>query len=315
MSPTRRDFLRAASSAAGALLLGEAGPTQTQLPKRTLGRTGLEVSILALGLGAAGDGNVDPGIVTEVIEAALDAGVNWIDTAPNYERMQATLGGVVARRRPEAYVTTKVEEHTRIGALAQIEQSRRELQVDVVDVAFIHNLGDFDRDHLLGPEGAFTALREAREAGHVRFLGVSGHSRPGKFAPVIRTGEVDVVMVAMNYVDRHIYDFEEQVLPAAGEQQCGTLCMKVLGGVPNWNYRNVGHARLGALEHYESAVRYALSLDVAAAVMGLCNLTELRAALDAVRRFRPLTEDERAALLATGARLAPEWGPHYGPAD
>jgi predicted aldo/keto reductase-like oxidoreductase len=261
VSPTRREFLRTVAGAAGGLVVaGQAvadGPAP--LPKRRLGRTGLEVSILSLGLGASGDGRVDPGVVREVIGAALDAGINYIDTAPNYELMQPTLGAILAQRRDEAFVTTKVEVQTREGALAQIEQSRREMQVDTIDVAFIHNLGDFSLDHMLGPDGAFTALRQARDRGWVRFLGVSGHSRPPKFPPVIDTGEVDVVMVAMNFVDRHLYNFEERVLPAARARDCGIVCMKVLGGVPGWNYVNVGHARLA--EHYESAVRYALSLN------------------------------------------------------
>jgi len=316
VSPTRREFLQTVAGAAGgvALTRGLSAQEAAPLPRRTLGRTGLEVSILSLGLGASGDGRVDPGIVTEVIEAALDAGVNCIDTAPNYELMQPTLGPIMARRRSEAFVTTKVEEQTRAGALAQLEQSRRDLQCDTVDMAFIHNLGDFDLGHLLGPDGAFTALREARDAGHVRFLGVSGHNRPQKFAPVIRTGEVDVVMVAMNYVDHHLYDFEGHVLPVAREHDCGIIVMKVLGGVPDWNYVNVGHARLGALEHYNAAVRYALSLEgPATATMGLCNLGELNTALDAVRRFAPLTTDELTDLLQTGAALAPSWGEHLGP--
>jgi len=270
--------------------------------------------MLSLGLGAPGDGRVDPQTVQEVVETALDAGVNYIDTAPNYELMQATLGPILARRRDDVFVTTKVEEQSRQGALAQLERSRREMQADVVDIAFIHNVGDFGLPQMLGPDGAFTALREARDAGHVRFLGVSGHNRTGHFAPVIGTGEVDVVMVPMNFVDRHLYNFEEQVVPLAHKHGCGVVCMKVLGGVVDWNYLNVGHARLGAPEHYESAVRYALSLEgIATATMGLCNLGELQAALDAVGRFHPLSEDERAALLRTGADLAPAWGHHFGP--
>jgi len=315
VTPTRREFLHTLVGAAGGLTLASGASPQdgpAPLPRRKLGRTGLEVSILSLGLGASGDGRVDPAIVTQVIEAALDAGINLIDTAPNYELMQATLRPVTARRRNEAYVTTKVEEQSREGAAAQIEQSRRELQLDTIDIGFIHNVGDFNIDHMLGPDGAFTALRQARDAGRLRFLGISGHNRPAKFAPVIASGEVDVVMIPMNFVDRHLYNFEEQVMPLAREHGCGIVCMKVLGGVPNWNYTNSGHARLA--DHYEAAVRYALSLDgPATATMGLCNLGELQTALDAVRRFHPLTEEERTALLATGAELARGWGEHLGP--
>ena len=313
---TRREFLRSTSLAAGAVLLAGTADSQDaeepKLPRRTLGRTGLEVSILSLGLGAAGDGDVDPGVVREIVNTAIDGGVNYIDDAPIYGNTEAIIGPVLAERRSEVYIAGKVEAQDKAGALAQLEKSRRDLQVDTLDVASLHNLGDFDPEQVAGPNGAFTALREAREAGHVRFLGVSGHNRPSCYAPFIRTGEVDVVMVPMNFVDRHTYDFESKVLPAAMEYDCGIICMKVLGGVPNWNYRNIGHPNLA--EHYESCIRYALTLPgVASAVMGLCTVAETRQALDAVRTAQPLADEEFAALLTQGKELAPGLGPRFGP--
>jgi hypothetical protein len=315
---SRRDFLRAAAlSAAGAGLALNSAPAQPAgLPKRTLGRTGRSVSILTLGLGAAGDADVDPGLVREITTQALDAGVTYLDTAPNYGAVQTAIAPLMAQRRSGLFLVSKVEQQTREEAAGQIEQSRRDLQTDVLDAVFIHNVGDFDLDHLLGPDGAFTALRQARDAGHVRFLGISGHNRPPKFLSVIATGEVDLIMMPTNFVDRPLYRFEETVLPAAREAKCGIIGMKVLGGVVDWNYRRLHAARLGAPEHYENAVRYALSLDGPATVaMGPCTLDELHQALDTVRRFRPLAPDEMTALLEVGARLAPTWGYHYGPSS
>ena len=88
--------------------------------------------------------------------------------------------------------------------------------------------------------------------------------------------------------------------------------MKVLGGVPRWNYRNIGHANLA--EHYTDAVRYALTLPgPATATMGLCTLDEVRLALDTVRAFEPLTDQDLPDLLARGEELAPRLGHRYGP--
>lgn len=315
---SRRAFLRAAALAAGGL--ATAATTQPAEPaplsRRPLGRTGFRASILALGLGAAGDGDVDHGLVREITTQAIDAGINYLDTAPNYGQVQAVIGSIIATRRADVFLVSKVEEQTREGASRQIEQSRRDLQTDVLDAVFIHNVGDFDFGHMMGPDGAFTALRQARDAGHVRFLGISGHSRPASFLPVIATEDVDLVMIPTNFVDRHLYRFEERVLPAAREHSCGAIGMKVLGGVVDWNYRLIHHARLGDPEHYESAVRYALTLDGPSTVaMGLCTLEELRIALDAVRNFRPLSPGEMMALVTSGSHLAPKWGHHYGPPD
>ena len=315
---SRRAFLRAAALAAGGMATAAgaqpAGPDP--LPRRPLGRTGFQASILALGLGAAGDGDVDHGLVREITTQALDAGINYLDTAPNYGQVQAAIGSIIATRRADIFLVSKVEEQTREGASRQIEQSRRDLQADVLDAVFIHNVGDFDFAHMTGPDGAFTALRQARDAGHVRFLGLSGHNWPARFLPVIATGDVDLVMIPTNFVDRHLYRFEAQVLPAARDHHCGVIGMKVLGGVVGWNYRFIHHARLGDSGHYENAVRYALNLEGPSTVaMGLCTLEELQTALGAVRRFRPLSPEEMTALLASGSHLAPNWGHHYGPAE
>jgi uncharacterized protein len=323
MSPlpplSRREFLRTTALAAGAAALAgqaTAPAADAGFPTRVLGRTGFRASILTLGLGAAGDGEIAPDVVREIVRRALDAGVNVIDTAPNYGRIQAIAGPAIATDRDRIFLISKVEEQTRDGARRQIEQSRRDLQCDVLDAVLIHNVADFEFEHLVGPQGAFTALREARDAGHTRFLGISGHNRPGHFLPAIATGEVDLVLIPTNFVDRHLYHFEERVLPAATAQRCGVIGMKVLGGVEGWNYRRLHHARLGAEEYYGNAVRYALSLEgIATAAMGLCTLDELDTALAAARAVRPLEPDELEALLRTGEQLAPQWGHHYGPPE
>ena len=139
---SRREFIRSTSLAAGAaLLVGSAGSqdaAEPKLPRRTLGRTGLEVSVLSLGLGAAGDGDVDPGVVREIVTTAIDGGVNYIDDAPIYGNTEAIIGPVLAERRSEVYIAGKVEAQDKAGALAQLERSRRDLQVDTLDAAFIH---------------------------------------------------------------------------------------------------------------------------------------------------------------------------------
>ncbi len=311
---TRREFIKSSALVAGAVAVGSSATAQEpKLPMRVLGRTGIEISLLSLGLGAAGDGRVDPDVVREIVNLCIDEGVTYIDDAPIYGNTQATIGPVLTQRRSDVTVASKVEAQDRAGALKQLEQSRRDLQCDVIDVAFIHNVPDFDTEQMMGPEGAFTALREAREAGHVRFLGLSGHNRPGRFISTIETGEVDVVMMPMNFVDRHTYNFENTVLPAAAKQNCGVLCMKVLGGVPNWNYRNIGHANLAA--HYTDAIRYAVTLPgVASAVMGLCTPDEARQAIATIKSAEPLDDAELATLLAKGKGLVDGLGYHYGPA-
>ena len=116
-------------------------------------------------------------------------------------------------------------------------------------------------------------------------------------------------MCTLNFVERHIYGFEEKVLPEARKRNIGVIAMKVLGGpVPR-----VG-AKLVSAEDYQTTVRYVWSIPgVSVAIIGLRTPEELRQALAAARAFRPPTREELAAITERGKKLAAEWGPLRGP--
>ena len=76
-----------------------------------------------------------------------------------------------------------------------------------------------------------TYLLRQKELGKARFVGISGHSKVDSFVPVIESGQIDVVMLAMNFVDRYTYGFEYKVLPVAIKHNVGVACMKVFGGI------------------------------------------------------------------------------------
>jgi hypothetical protein len=120
----------------------------------------------------------------------------------------------------------------------------------------------------------------------------------------------------MNFADRHTYNFEETVLPAARKRDVGVVAMKAFGGpdakTGSWGSRKA-KPMVGAA-HIEMAIRYALSLPgVATANLGVHTAEQLRRNLEFVRRFKPLTAEEQDRLAATGRELAKEWGPHFGP--
>jgi len=182
-----------------------------------------------------------------------------------------------------------------------------------VDAVHLHNLGDFKLDEVLqDPNGGLTALQEAKRLGYLRFIGISGHLRPWKFAGAIATGQIDLVMTAINFVDRHTYNFEETMLPLARQHGTAVVAMKVLGGARGMVYNQPTPALLA--DHYESAIRYALGLTgISAVVLGLRDTNEIRQAVKTVGQYRPLSRGELAALTAQGKQLAKTIGPHFGP--
>lgn len=285
------------------------------LPARRLGRTNLSVPVIGLGTGPMGHAFYSPEAFEEVTEAALDAGMRYIDTSPIYDVAQERLVPILARRRKDILLASKTLETTRDGVVRAIESTLKELRTGYLDVGHLHNVGRQPPAQVLGKDGALAGMREAKRRGLIRYIGCTGHLKPERFPAVIDTGEIDIVMVAMNFVDRFTYGFEDKVLPTARKHDCGILCMKVYGGViSGWGgYRKKEPGRLVSDEHRQDAFDYALSLPgVASCVVGLKSREELRLALDAVRAHRPLQGDRQTALLARGRRMADAWGPHFG---
>ncbi len=328
----RRDFLRQIGGGAAALSLGRLvtdargeagavdqstakGPSVKDLPKRTLGRTGIEVAPLSIGLAPMGHAFYTPEQYEPVANAAIDAGLTYLDIAPNYDVSEERLGPVMARRRDEVFLVGKTEAPSRDGTLRLIDQSLRRMKTDRLDLCHLHNVGQFPREKILGKGGMLEGIQTAKKRGLVRFVGASGHQGGDRFLPVIETGEIDVLMVVMNFVDRHIYNFETRLLPAARKHRMGIVAMKVLGGVSGgWGgYRKANPGRLVGRDH-SWAIRYAMEISgVHTLVVGMKSLAEMRQAIQAVRDYKPLTAEEKAVLEKRGRALAAEWGRHFGP--
>ena len=135
------------------------------------------------------------------------------------------------------------------------------------------------------------------------------------FRSVLETGAIDVLMVALNFVDFHTYRFEEEVLPVARKHHCGIVAMKVFGGHGGGfaGYRRRGPAKMPA-EYLERAMRYSLSIDgVASSVIGPYTIDEVRQNVEWIKRFKPLSREEILALRETGKDMAAAWGPRFGP--
>jgi predicted aldo/keto reductase-like oxidoreductase len=289
----------------------DVSPESEALPQRRFGKSGERVPVLGLGTGPGGMGMSDDEAVA-LYHAAIDRGVTYIDTAPGYDRAHVQLGRVLPARRREVFLATKCWGATAADVLSTHEQSLRDLGVDQVDLLYCHCVGSFDPERLLAPDGAFAGLREAQRRGGTRFIGFTAHHHPAKAHFLLDRVEVDAVMLAMNYADRHTYGFEERVLPRAGELDLGIACMKVYGGARGMDYPTARHSALGERDH-RRAFRYVLGLPgVAVAVIGVYTVAELEQNITWARAWEPLTREEEERLSDEGRAVAAEWGPHFG---
>jgi len=314
----RREFLKSTTLAGAALAVGaraaekQAGP----LPTRVLGRTGEKVTILGLGTAPIGEGppSVQEGI--KIFSEVLDRGVNYVDTARGYGNAEEALGHVIPKRRDDLFVVTKCWTDSAAGAEKSLSTSLKKLKIDHVDLCHIHHVGGKDVDKVLAKDGILNYLLKQKEAGKIRFIGLSGHARASRFLRVLETGQIDVVMTILNFADRNTYEFESKVLSACREKNVGVVAMKVYAGIKGGfrNHRNASVGCATAQEDLPKAMAYALDLKgVSSAIIGPYTLPQAIQNVEFAKKYKPLTEKERAYMTKYGKELAAEMGPRYGP--
>ncbi len=329
---SRRGFVTRAGLLGGGMLLPTLAVRRTAaddtapvvepaepLPTRTLGRTDEKVSLMTLGTAPCGNAEgVTYEQIADIVRAAVDLGINSVDTAPAYQKAEEGVGLATRDKalREKIFLATKVPADTIDEAERSLARSLKLLQTDYVDLLYYHSVGNRKVEHALDEDGVFTWLLKQKKAGKCRFVGISGHNLPDRFPRFLETGEVDVLLVALNFADYHTYGFEQKVLPLARKHNVGIVAMKTLGGARRsaGSYRNPDSVGELDAELVESAFRYALSIEgVATANIGINSIAQLKKDVELVRRFRPLEPAERERLLALGKSIAETWGPHFGP--
>ena len=307
---TRRDLGKTAAIA-GALAAG-VGAQAAPVGKRQLGKTGLDVGVLGIGTSPLGAEGVSQNEVNNVIAAAADYGVNYLDTAPIYNQSERRLGPALKGKRDKFVLVTKVEATSKQDATWQVKESLQKTRAEYFDLVHVHNVGRTDRfpslDILLGDDGALAGLEALKKQGLVKHVGMTCHLRPRRALPILRSGRVEVVMAAVNCIDRHIYDFENTVFSEAAERGIGVVAMKILGGTQG------DGAILSDQPHYGRSVRYALGIPgLSVAIMGMKSVAELDKAVATVNAYKPLEGAELSEAMKEGERRAAELGEHRGP--
>ena len=321
---SRRGFVRGASAAALGAGAGSAAADQApaeagtgELPRRVLGKTALKVTCMTLGSAPCGIAKtISPEGVAQVVNYALDLGINYVDTSPKYGNAEEGVGLALGRRRKKILLATKIWADTVADAERSLAKSLKTLKTDYVDVLYFHHLGDRDVQRAREPDGVFTWLLAQKKAGKCRFVGISAHNLPGRLPAFLETGDVDVILVAINFVDRYTYAFEEKVLPLARKHDVGIFAMKVFGGPDpeTGSWGNPEAKPYVGQRQVELAIRYALGTPgVTAANLGVHTKEQVRLNVEIVKKFRPLSPDEQNMLAKLGREMAGKWEDHFGP--
>jgi predicted aldo/keto reductase-like oxidoreductase len=192
----------------------------------TLGKTGLTVS--AVGLGGIPIQRTDVGGVVAVIDACLETGINYIDTARGYTVSEEYLGAALEGRRERFVIATKSMARTYEGMKADIEKSLANLRTDYIDLYQIHNIKkDEEFELCFGENGAYRALAEAKAEGKIRHIGATAHATEA-FERLITEYEdrIETLMFPYNIVENQ----GAELMKKCTEKNIGFIAMKPLAG-------------------------------------------------------------------------------------
>jgi len=311
---TRREFLQkmiAATAVAGlypyldcvkdsTVVLGRKGT----LPQRLLGKTGQMVGIYSLGGQASIETPGKEDISVEIINRAIDLGINYIDTAAAYGRSTATvpkadamghsernMGQVMKTRRKEVFLASKTHDRTYDGSMRLLEQSLKNLQTDHLDLWQIHNVRAAELDNLdkfFANDGVVKAMEKARDEKIVRFLGITGHENPEVLKTLAERYPFDNILVALNGADKHYDPFIEKLLPTVVEKEMGIVGMKI--PARDRIFSN------GGIITMKEAMEYVLTLPVSTIIIGIDKIPELEENIKIAQNFRPLTAEQMLAI-------------------
>src|SRR5947209_13862312 len=279
---------------------------QSTIPYRTLGRTGERVSTIGLGGWHLGLERVDEQLSFRIIRTAIDRGINCLDNCWDYnDGASETRMGKALRDgyRKKVFLMTKIDGRSYAAAMRQLDQSLERLQTDCIDLVQHHEILRYDDPHrIFDEEGANRALVDGQRAGKIRYVGFTGHKDPHIHLYMLDVARdhgfvFDTVQMPLNVMDAHYRSFGKLVLPALTKQGIGVLGMK-----PMANGIILKSNTVSPIE----CLHYALNLPTSVVITGVDSMAILDQAFEAMRTFRPMSDQDLQPLLARTSASAAE---------
>ena len=293
-------MLLAGSQMAQAIALIEKSTGKTSynakgLPTTILGKTGVRIPRIAVGLGSRFCNLEKDEDAFKVLNHALDNGLYYWDTACDYENKklgftsEGRIGEVLKTRRKEVFICTKVDSRDPDEAKRQIERSLKRLQTDHLDILKIHDVKSVEDVAKVSEKGnLIDIVHQMKEQGVARFIGFSGHANAEALKSMADRGDFDTMLMALNHYNQSKNPQPRQalVLPAAKAKGLGVMVMKTVR--PRENIKNLDPNEL---------VRYALSLSGPDGILlGMESVAVIDSNLKTLRTFKPLEEQRMKEL-------------------
>jgi len=327
---TRRGFVSHAAAAGGGGVLAHmmAGPggrlhaesapdsspatpsEPAPIPRRPFGDTGAEIPIVGLGAGSRFYGSTpDDESAAELIRAAIDRGVAFVETGSNYGPdgiSEKRIGLAMTTHREGVFLETKVDERDYDGAMREMERSLERMNTDHLDLVLHHFLLSPEMvAEVAAPDGAEKAIRQMMDQGVVGYRGFSTHL-PDVAMEGIERLDPQAIQLPINAV--RVPDFEAEVIPTAAERGIAVIAMKTCGNGFFFPANATTPDRIeqygpppGAWDQWDlptwtDYIHYVLSLPITTATIGIDSFFTLEGVAAAASSFAPLPADRMASI-------------------
>ena len=273
------------------------------MQKRTLGRTGLQASIIGFGGTWICQQSMDDAV--NVVQRAFELGINYFDTAKLDGDSEEKIGEALHDVRDECIIATKTASRTKSESLNDFKSSLRRLKTDRLDLIQLHGIDTTKTlEKAMGPNGSLEMCKRARSEGLVDYIGITSH-KPRVLMEAIKTNEFDTILVPLNVVTRQAL---EELIPLAKELDVGVATMKPLSAKTSKLITCLYHPSLSLLSDepdmkallgddvpsmVSSALRFVLSQDVSVAVTGFKSVEEVEIAAKVGENCSGLTSEEK----------------------
>jgi len=281
------------------------------LQTRRFGRTE-HMSTVAI-FGAAAFWKISQEQADRVMELVISSGINHIDVAPSYGQAEERLGSWMQRERERFFVGCKTMERTREGAWSELHQSLKRLHCEGFDLYQLHAVTSFDElEAVTAPRGALEALVEAKRAGLIRHIGITGHGvvAPAIYLKALQRFDFDSVTFPLNFVqagNAKYYQGAKELIRECRSRDVGVMVIKSIAQGP-WGEKEKTHATwyepFSQMNEIQKGINFVLSHDVT----GICTAGDidlLPLVLKACEKAVPLSLEEREKLIESGRAYQP----------
>ncbi len=284
----RRTFLQ---TAAAALAADRVALAAAEMPMKTLGKSGLNVSRFCLGGYHMGNKSAETGVA--IIHRAMDLGVNFFDSAHHYNKgLSDQIYGKALNppARKKVLLMSKAQLRDRDSAMKQLEDTLRKMNTDYLDLWQCHEVSKHEEvDKIFGPKGALEAFVKAKKDGKVRHIGFTGHHDPTVHQRMLDGYDGwETVQFPVNLVDPHYLSFIDNVLPRVRKKGPGVIAMKsnAMGGIGQNNVASI-----------QECLRFTWSHDIDTLVSGVETVEQLEQNVAVLKTLEPMSRTEISQIL------------------